>query len=82
MGRPDDPAGFILITLGPHGDRIVAEHYSRDAELLHVVAAPAAEAVSRQLVECGALSDLGHATYAGREAHKAEFALQHGLPYE
>ena len=82
MARPEDAAGFILVTAGPHGDRIIAEHYSRDAELLHVVAAPTADALCRQLVDCGALSELSHATYIGRDALKAELALQHGLPYE
>ncbi len=82
MARPEDQAGFILVTAGPHGDRIIAEHYSRDAALLHIVAAPTAEALCRQLVQCGAVSELSHASYIGREALKAELALQNGLRYE
>jgi tetrahydromethanopterin S-methyltransferase subunit A len=80
--RPEDAAGFLLISLGPYRDRIVVEHYSREAELRAVFEGRAAEELSSRLVDAGAVSDLSHAAYAGRELLKAEVALVRGLQYE
>ena len=82
MSRPEDPAGFVLVSIGPLRDRIVLEHYSNDAELLHVMSGRTANDVCRLAVAAGAVSDLSHATYIGREALKAELAIRHELAYE
>lgn len=82
MSRPEDPAGFLLLSVGPYRDRIVLEHYSNDAQLLHVLHGRSADDVCGQALRAGALSELAHATYVGREALKAELALRHGLAYE
>ncbi len=80
--RPEDPAGFVLVSVGPLRDRIVLEHYSNEAELLHVMSGRTANDVCRSAVATGAVSDLSHATYIGREALKAELAIRHELQYE
>ncbi len=82
MARPEDAAGFLLVSIGPHRDRLFLEHYSNDAELLHVISGRTADQICKEAVGVGALSDLSHATYIGREMLKAELALQHGLEYE
>lgn len=82
MARPEDPAGFVLISIGPRGDRLFLEHYSNDAELLHVISGRTANAICKEAIAVGALADLSHATYVGREAFKAELALQGGFGYE
>ena len=38
--------------------------------------------LGRSAVATGAISDLSHATYIGREALKAELAIRHELAYE
>jgi tetrahydromethanopterin S-methyltransferase subunit A len=80
--RAEDPAGFLLVSLGPYRDSIVVEHYSRDAELRQIFAGRTAEDLSRTIVGAGAVSDLSHAAYVGRELVKAEIALTRGLTYE
>ena len=82
VARPEDAAGFLLVSIGPHRDRLFLEHYSNGAELLHVISGRTADNVCKEAVSVGALSDLSHATYIGREMLKAELALQHGLEYE
>ena len=82
MARPEDAAGFLLVSIGPHRDRLFLEHYSNGAQLLHVISGRTADNVCKEAVSVGALSDLSHATYIGREMLKAELALQHGLEYE
>ncbi len=82
MSRPEDAAGFLLVSIGPHRDRLFLEHYSNDAELLHVISSRTADDLCKEAVSVGALSDLAHATYLGREALKAEMALRYGLAYE
>ncbi len=82
MTRPEDAAGFLLVSIGPHRDRLFLEHYSNDADLLHVISGRTAADLCGEAVNVGALSDLSHATYLGREALKAELALRYGLEYE
>lgn len=77
----DDPAGFLLLSVGPRGDRLVAEHYTRDAAWLASYEAPTAESLCSLLAESGAVTELTHAAYVGREAMKAELAMKHGLTY-
>lgn len=79
---PEDPAGMLLLSIGARRDRIVAEHYSLEAELLRSVVGRSAAELCERLMAAGAVSDLGHAAYVGREAQKAELALRLGLPYE
>ena len=82
MSRPEDAAGFVLVSIGPRRDRLFLEHYSNDAELLNVISGRTADDICKQAISVGALSELSHATYIGREALKAELALRHGLEYE
>ncbi|MCH8199922.1 MAG: DUF4346 domain-containing protein [Chloroflexi bacterium] len=82
MARPEDAAGFVLVSIGPRRDRLFLEHYSNDAELRHVISGRTADEICKEAVAVGALSELSHATYIGREALKAELALRYGLEYE
>jgi len=82
LSGPEDAAGFLLVSIGPHRDRLFLEHYSNDAELLHVISSRTADDLCKEAVNAGALSDLSHAAYLGREALKAELALRYGLEYE
>lgn len=77
----DDMAGFLLLSIGPFGDRLVAEHYTRDAVWCGSYEARTAEDLCRLLLEAGAISEVSHAAYVGREAMKAELALRRGVAY-
>jgi len=80
--RSDDAAGFLLISLGAYRDRIVVEHYSVEAKLREVFEGRSAEILGRAVMDAGAVRELGHAAYLGRELAKAELALRRGLVYE
>jgi tetrahydromethanopterin S-methyltransferase subunit A len=77
-----DPTGLFLIGLGPWGDTIEAEHYTREGYLDHRVVGISAAAITSALLEKGLVGDLGHALYVGRELQKAEVALRLHLSYE
>ncbi len=77
-----DPTGLFLIGLGPWGDTIEAEHYTREGYLDHRVVGASASAMTSALVAKGLVGDLGHALYVGRELQKAEVALRLHLSYE
>ena len=77
-----DPTGLFLIGLGPWGDTIEMEHYTREGYLDHRVEGSSAARMSRALLERGLVDDLGHAIYLGRELQKAEVALNMHLSYE
>ena len=78
----EDPAGFVLISVGPWRDRLVAELYTREGVLRHVLQARTAEELAGAVVTYGGASTLDHAAYIGREASRAELALTFGWPYE
>lgn len=81
MGRPTDPAGFLLVGIGPYGDRLYVEHYRRDGVLSHIVSGDTAQALCHTVLAERMVSDLTHATYLGRELQKAEVALKLGREY-
>ena len=77
-----DATGLFLIGLGPWGDTIEMEHYTRDGYLDYRISGRSAQEVCHALIEAKLVGDSTHALYLGRETHKAELALRHGLEYE
>ena len=77
-----DPKGLFLIGLGPWGETIEMEHYTREGYLDHRIVGSSADAMCRVVLEQGLLVVYSHALYLGRELQKAEVALHCGLSYE
>ena len=77
-----DATGFFLIGLGPWGDTIEMEHYTRDGDLDHRVSAGSAQELCSVLTGANLVGDITHALYLGREIYKADLALNYGLEYQ
>jgi len=77
-----DPNGLFLIGLGPWGDTIEMEHYTREGFLDHRLVGTSASDMCQALLANGLVGDYGHSLYVGRELQKAEVALRLHLDYE
>ncbi len=76
-----DPAGYFVVY--PIADRkiIHVEHYAYDNRLLHILESASPRALYLKIIEEGWLTELSHAAYLGKELIKAEFSLNHEIPY-
>lgn len=77
-----DPAGFFVIQVDVRTQKILAEHYSHEYELLRVLHGKNALEIYSTIIRNGWVTILQHAAYLGRELDKAELALKHGWLYE
>lgn len=77
-----DATGLFLIGLGPWGDTIEMEHYTREGHLDYRITGDSAGDLCRTLLEQQLVGDITHALYLGRETQKAELALRYNLHYE
>lgn len=74
----EDPMGYFRITLD--GDAILVEHRHGDVTLKTYRHAKASR-IQHELVRDGALSDINHALYLGRQLERAERCLKDGAPF-
>ncbi|KAF0137377.1 MAG: hypothetical protein FD153_1696 [Rhodospirillaceae bacterium] len=63
----EDPNGYFIFTVDQAAEGIVAVHKTRDGETLTQYRGRTAMDVERQIVHDGAISDIGHALYVGRQ---------------
>ncbi|MGQ9687843.1 MAG: thymidylate synthase [Desulfobaccales bacterium] len=73
-----DPMGYFRVTLD--GKEILVEHRFEDATLKEYRGRTAV-ALQHQIARDGALSDINHAIYLGRQLAKAEQALREGREF-
>lgn len=74
----EDPMGYFRISLD--GDAILVEHRHGDLTLKTYRHAKASR-IQHELVRDGALSEIGHALYVGRQLERAERCLKDGAPF-
>lgn len=77
-----DPKGYFIIKIDNNSKEIIADHYSNGGALINRVAGTKAKYLHKRIVSLGIVSTLSHAAYLGHELRSAQFALEHGLPYE
>lgn len=73
-----DPMGYFRVSLD--GDEILVEHRAEDVTLKEYRGRTAV-ALQHQIARDGALSDINHAMYLGRQVARAEAALQEGREF-
>jgi thymidylate synthase len=73
-----DPMGYFRVSLD--GDALLVEHRFEDVTLKEY-RGKTAVALQHQLARDGALSDINHALYLGRQLARAEMALQWGQEF-
>ena len=71
-----------MIGIGPEGQTIEMEHYTREGVLDHRLGGASAAALAGAVLTAGLVDDHGHAVYVGRELQKAEVALRLQVEYE
>ncbi len=76
-----DKKGFFVVHVDSRNYRIVVEHYAYDRKLKNKFLGTKAKELCDTILDNGLVSDLGHASYLGRELAKAEIALKNGLKY-
>ncbi|MCL5958353.1 MAG: DUF4346 domain-containing protein [Chloroflexi bacterium] len=76
-----DEAGYFVIVPQLAKGRIVAEHYSYDNSLLHVIESTNATSLYWTIIENGWVTQLSHAAYLGRELTKAELSIKLNFKY-
>jgi tetrahydromethanopterin S-methyltransferase subunit A len=76
-----DKAGYFVII--PRQDKgiIIAEHYSYDNKLQHLIEGQDAKSIYWTIIENGWVTQLGHAAYLGKELAKAELSIKIGFKY-
>lgn len=74
----EDPMGYFRISLDGH--EILVEHRHGDVTLKTYCHSKASR-LQHELARDGALSDINHALYVGRQLERAERCLRDGLPY-
>jgi thymidylate synthase len=74
----EDPMGYFRITLD--GNAILVEHRHGDVTLKTYRHAKASR-IQHELARDGALSDIHHALYLGRQLERAERCLRDGVPF-
>lgn len=74
-----DPRGFFKIFLDK--SEIVAALYTGEGCPKIVIRGRTADGICHEIIERGLVSEIGHATYLGRELQKAEIALKTGRSY-
>ncbi|MBM3303593.1 MAG: hypothetical protein FJY76_00720 [Candidatus Aenigmarchaeota archaeon] len=77
-----DPKGYFIIKLDTARKEIIADHYGNDNILLNRITGSKAKYIHKRITSLGLVSNLSHAAYLGHELRAAQFALEHGLPYE
>lgn len=77
-----DPNGQFLVGIDQDEGEIVLQHLSNDGFLLHEYRSAKAERIQHELARDGAISDINHALYLGRQLAKAEMCLKTGEAYE
>ncbi len=77
-----DPKGYFIIKVDAGRNEIIADHYGNDNMLLNRVSGSKAKYLHKRITSLGLVSTLSHAAYLGHELRAAQFALEHGLPYE
>jgi thymidylate synthase len=73
-----DPMGYFRVTLD--GDEILVEHRAEDVTLKEYRGRTAV-ALQHQIARDGAISEINHAMYLGRQLAKAEAALKEGREF-
>ncbi len=74
-----DPKGHFNIFVDFQKNKIIAAHFKEGFD--HVLSGTSAEAISKEIIEKGLVSDLKHAAYLGRELQRAEICLRLGRGY-
>jgi len=74
-----DPNGYFNIFVDFKKGQILAAHFRDKYD--RVFSGTSAEAVSKEIIDKGLVSDLKHAAYLGRELQKAEMYLKLGRGY-
>ncbi len=77
-----DPKGYFIIKTGSNSKEIIADHYGNDNILLNRITGGKAKYLHKRITSLGLVSTLSHAAYLGHELRTAQFAVEHGLPYE
>ncbi len=77
-----DPKGYFLIKVDRAKKEITVDHYSNDNVLLSRITGSKAKYLHKRIVSLDLVSNPSHAAYLGSELRAAQFALEHGLPYE
>lgn len=77
-----DPIGYFLIFVDRPHQRVRAERYSQEHQLLCIIEGAAADEIGQTIVRRGLVTLLQHAVYLGRELARAETALKLDLDYE
>jgi len=77
-----DPMGYFIIKIDKSGSEIMADHYGNDNILLNRITGGKAKYIHKRITSLGLVSNTSHAAYLGHELRAAQFALEHGLPYE
>ncbi|SMC22833.1 thymidylate synthase [Desulfacinum hydrothermale DSM 13146] len=78
FGYREDPMGYFRISLDR--DAIVVEHRHGDITLKEY-RHPKASKLQHEIARDGALSDINHALYLGRQLERAEWCLRTGTPF-
>jgi thymidylate synthase len=78
FGYREDPMGYFRITLD--GDAILVEHRHGDVTLKEYRHAKASR-LQHEIARDGAVSDINHALYLGRQLERAEWCLRTGTPF-
>jgi dihydropteroate synthase len=75
----EDKKGYFNIYVDFTKNKIIAAHAKKDYDC--VFEGDSSEALSKEIIEKGLISNLEHATYLGRELQKAEIFLKLGKGY-
>ncbi len=79
QGFRPDPKGHFNVFVDFGKNKIIAAHFKDDFD--RVLSGDSAEALSKEIIDKGLVSDLNHAAYLGRELQKAELCLKLGRGY-
>jgi tetrahydromethanopterin S-methyltransferase subunit A len=76
-----DRAGYFVIIPDATRKVIVVEQYAYDNQLKHVIEGTTSRDLYRTIIDRGWISQLGHASYLGKELAVAELSLRYGFQY-
>jgi hypothetical protein len=77
-----DPKGYFIIKIDKDKNEIAADHYGNDNQLMNRISGNKAKYIIKRITSLELVSSVSHAAYLGHELRSAQFALEHGLPYE
>ena len=76
-----DKSGYFVIIPSKNNGSLLVEHYSNDNKLLRKIEGKSSRDIYLTIIENKWVSDLGHASYLGKELARAELSIKKGFKF-